>query len=34
LNDLDVLADDVMSGVLGVGIRRNASHTDAVLASA
>ena len=34
LKDLDVLADDVMSGVLGVGVRRNASHTDAVLASA
>ncbi len=33
LKDLDALADDVMSGVLGVGVRRNASPTDAVLAS-
>ncbi len=33
LADLDALADDVMSGVLGVGIRRDASHADAVLAS-
>ena len=34
LTDLDALADDVMNGVLGVGVRRNASHADAVLASA
>ena len=33
LNDLDALTDDVMSGVLGSGIGRNASHLDAVLAS-
>jgi hypothetical protein len=33
LSDLDVLTDDVMSGVLGVGIRRNASHVDVALAS-
>ena len=32
-NDLDPLTDNVMSGVLGAGIRRNAVHTDAVLAS-
>jgi hypothetical protein len=32
-NDLDALTDDVMSGVLGTGIRRNAVHTDAALAS-
>jgi hypothetical protein len=33
LPDLDALTDDVMSGVLGNGIRRNAMHTDAALAS-
>ncbi len=33
LQDLDALADDVMSGTLGTGIRRNATHTDAVLAA-
>jgi hypothetical protein len=33
LNDVDALTDDIMSGVLGAGIRRNAVHTDAVLAS-
>jgi hypothetical protein len=33
LNGLDALTDDVMSGVLGTGIRRNAVHTDAALAS-
>jgi hypothetical protein len=32
-DDLDALVDDVMSGVLSAGIRRNASHTDAVLAA-
>jgi hypothetical protein len=32
LTDLDTLANDVMNGVLGVGVRRNAAHTDAVLA--
>jgi hypothetical protein len=32
-NDLDALTNDIMSGVLGTGIRRNAMHTDAVLAS-
>ena len=31
--DLDTLANDVMSGVSGTGITRNASHVDAVLAS-
>jgi hypothetical protein len=33
LNDVDALTDDVMSGVLATGIRRNAVHTDAALAS-
>ncbi len=33
LTDLDALADDVMNGVLGVGVRRIASATDAALAS-
>ena len=33
LGDLDALAGDVMSGMLGVGIRRDVSHADAVLAS-
>jgi hypothetical protein len=33
LNDLNALADDVMDGVLGAGIRRVASHVDAALAS-
>ena len=33
LPDLDALVDDVMSGVLGVGVRRDVSHADAVLAS-
>ena len=32
LSDLDALMDNVMSGVLGVGARRNACHIDAVLA--
>jgi hypothetical protein len=31
--DLDTLANDVMSSVSGTGITRNASHVDAVLAS-
>ena len=30
---MDALADDVMNGVLGPGVRRIASHTDAALAS-
>jgi hypothetical protein len=34
LKDLDASVNDVTSGVLGVGIRRNASHADAVLTSA
>ncbi len=33
LQDLDTLANDVMSGVLGSGIARNSSHSDAALAS-
>ncbi len=33
LNDLSALADDVMDGVLGVGVRRTPSHVDAALAS-
>jgi hypothetical protein len=33
LNDLNALADDVMDGVLGAGVRRTAAHVDAVLAS-
>jgi hypothetical protein len=33
LSDLDALADDVMNGVLGAGVRRIASATDAALAS-
>jgi hypothetical protein len=33
LNDLNALADDVMDGVLGTGVRRVASHVDAALAS-
>ena len=33
LDDLDASVNDLMSGVLGTGIRRNASHVDAVLAS-
>jgi hypothetical protein len=32
LEDLGAVSDDLMSGVLGVGIRRKASVTDAVLA--
>ena len=33
LSDADALPDDVMNGVLGVGVRRNVSHVDAALAS-
>ncbi len=33
LNDLNALADDVMDGVLGVGVRRLVDHVDAALAS-
>jgi hypothetical protein len=33
LGDLNTVADDVMNGVLGTGVRRLASHVDAVLAS-
>jgi hypothetical protein len=33
LGDLNAVADDLMSGVLGAGVRRIASATDAVLAS-
>ena len=33
LGDLDAMSDDVMNGVLGTGVRRIASHADAVLAS-
>ncbi len=33
LSDNDALPDDIMDGVLGVGVRRTASHADAVLAS-
>jgi hypothetical protein len=33
LRDGDALPDDIMDGVLGVGVRRIASHVDAVLAS-
>ena len=33
LNDQDALTNDIMSGVLGTGVRRNASHVDAILAS-
>ncbi len=33
LGDLNAAADDLMSGVLGAGARRLASHVDAVLAS-
>ena len=33
LGDLDASVDDLMSGLLGTGTRRNASHVDAVLAS-
>jgi hypothetical protein len=33
LGDMDNLATDVMNGVLGTGVRRIASHVDAVLAS-
>ena len=29
LGDLDASVDDLMSGVLGAGIRRNVSHVDA-----
>ena len=32
LNDLDTSVDDLMSGVLGTGIRRNASSIDAFFA--
>ena len=32
LSDLDTSVNDLMNGVLGTGIRRNASHVDAVLA--
>ena len=28
--DLDVLTDDLMSGVLGVGVRRGPSYQDAI----
>ena len=30
LNDLDAPTDDLMSGVLGIGVRRNPSYQDAV----
>jgi hypothetical protein len=33
LNDMNALTDDVMSGVLGAGLRRIASHADALLPS-
>jgi hypothetical protein len=33
LGDLDTSMNDLMSGVLGTGIRRNAAHIDAALAS-
>ena len=33
LSDFDSLANDVMNGVLGAGVRRLASHTDAALVS-
>ena len=33
LGDLDASVNDLMSGVLGTGTRRNASHVDAALAS-
>jgi hypothetical protein len=33
LSDVDALTNDVMGGVPGTGVRRNAVHTDAVLAS-
>jgi hypothetical protein len=33
LSDADALTDDVMSGVLGVGVRRDVSSVDAALAS-
>jgi len=33
LSDSDALPNDIMDGVLGVGVRRIASHADAVLAS-
>jgi predicted Zn-dependent protease len=33
LSDNDALPDDIMDGVLGVGVRRIVSHADAVLAS-
>jgi len=33
VGDLDAVSDDLMSGVLGTGVRRIASHVDAVMAS-
>jgi hypothetical protein len=33
LGDLNTVTDDLMNGVLGTGVRRLASHVDAVLAS-
>jgi hypothetical protein len=33
LTDANALTDDIMSGVLGVGVRRNVSHVDAALAN-
>ena len=33
LGDLDASASDLMSGLLGTGVRRNASRVDAILAS-
>ena len=33
LPDLGATSDDLMDGVLGIGVRRNASHVDAVMAS-
>ena len=33
LGDLDASVNDLMSGMLGAGVRRNASHVDAVMAS-
>jgi hypothetical protein len=33
LADLDTSVNDVMNGVLGTGVRRNATYTDALLAS-
>jgi hypothetical protein len=33
VNDADALTDDILGGVLGVGVRRDASQVDAALAS-